>query len=83
MFIISSEGERALLIGDIAHSVVELAEPDWEAVYDVDKEAAKAVRNAVANEALDTDTYVVPAHFPRMAFGRIITTPEGRRWRAI
>lgn len=83
VFVISSEGERALLLGDVAHSVVELAEPDWEAVYDVDKEAAKAVRNAIAEEALDTDTYVVPAHFPQMAFGRVVTTPAGRRWVAI
>lgn len=83
VFVISSEGERALLLGDIAHSVVELAEPDWEAVYDVDKQAAKAVRNAIAEEALDTDTYVVPAHFPKMAFGRVVTTGAGRRWLAV
>lgn len=83
VFVISSEGERALLLGDIAHSVVELAEPDWEAVYDVDKDAAKAVRNAIAEETLDTGTYVVPAHFPRMAFGRVVTTAAGRRWVAV
>lgn len=83
VYVISSEGERALLLGDIAHSVVELAEPDWEAVYDVDKEAAKAVRNAIAEETLDTETYVVPAHFPKMAFGRVVTTPAGRRWQAV
>lgn len=84
IYVVSSEGERALLIGDVAHSVVELAEPDWEAVFDVDKRAAQAVRDALARETVDTDTYVVPAHFPRMAFGRIISVPDGgRRWVAV
>lgn len=83
VYVVSSGGERALLLGDVAHSVVELAEPDWEAVYDVDKQAAKAVRNAIAEETVDTDAYVVPAHFPKMAFGRVVTTPAGRRWVAV
>ncbi|WP_153504843.1 MBL fold metallo-hydrolase [Cumulibacter manganitolerans] len=83
VYVVSSGQDRALLIGDVAHSVVELAEPDWEAVFDVDKKAAQAVRDAIAREALDTDTYVVPAHFPQMAFGRIITTEAGRRWVAV
>lgn len=83
IYVLSSEGERALLIGDVAHSVVELAEPGWEAVFDVDVRAAQAVRKALVEQTVDTDTYVVPAHFPRMAFGRIVTLPEGRRWVAI
>ena len=83
VYVVSSGTERALLIGDIAHSVVELAEPDWEAVFDVDKKAAQAVREAIARETIDTETYVVPAHFPQMAFGRVITTDTGRRWVAV
>jgi glyoxylase-like metal-dependent hydrolase (beta-lactamase superfamily II) len=80
VFVVSSAGERALLIGDVAHSVVELEEPEWQAVFDVDPEAARAVRRALVDEVIDTPDLVVPAHAPGLSFGRIITTTPGRRW---
>lgn len=83
VYVLSSGDERGLLIGDIAHSVVELAEPDWEAVFDVDPVAARAVRAAIAQETCDTSTVVAAAHFPDLSFGRVITTPSGRRWKAL
>ncbi len=83
VYVVSSGSARALLLGDVVHSVVELAEPDWEAVFDVDSKAASAVRNAIADEVLDTDTVVAPAHFPGLAFGRVVTVSGGRRWIAI
>ena len=83
IFIVSSEGERALLIGDVAHSVVELTEPDWEAVFDLDPAAAKAVRSGLIDEATDTGSLVAAAHFPQLRFGRLITVPGGRRWTTV
>ncbi|PRZ44348.1 glyoxylase-like metal-dependent hydrolase (beta-lactamase superfamily II) [Antricoccus suffuscus] len=83
VYVVSSGAARALMLGDVVHSVVELAEPDWEAVFDVDPTAASAVRNTIADEVLDTDTLVAPAHFPGLAFGRVVTTSSGRRWTAI
>ena len=35
IYIASGDGARALLLGDVVHSVVELTEPDWDAVFDV------------------------------------------------
>ena len=78
-YVVSSAGERALLIGDVAHSVVELEEPDWQAVFDVDARAAQAMRNRIADELVDTDDLVAAAHFPGLAFGRIVTVGERRR----
>ena len=80
VYVISSEGERALLIGDVAHSIVELTEPDWEAVFDVDPQAAKAARSALAAELAGTGDLFAPAHFPGLRFGRLITVPHGRAW---
>jgi glyoxylase-like metal-dependent hydrolase (beta-lactamase superfamily II) len=80
VYVVSDAGERALLLGDVVHSVVELAERDWEAVFDVDPAAASAVRNAVADEVADTDDLVVGAHFPGLAFGRVVTTSGSRRF---
>ena len=46
---------------------VELHERDWEAVFDVDPVAARAMRNAIADEALNTPDLVMGAHFPGCA----------------
>ena len=83
VYVVSSGDERALLLGDVVHSVVELAEPDWEAVFDVDPIAAAAVRNALADEAADTTALVVGAHFPGLRFGRVVTTSGRRTFQAL
>lgn len=83
VFVVSSGGERALLLGDVVHSVVELAEPDWEAVFDLDPVAASAVRNAVAGEVADSADLVAGGHFPGLRFGRVVTVAGARTFRAI
>jgi glyoxylase-like metal-dependent hydrolase (beta-lactamase superfamily II) len=80
VYIVSSGQERALLIGDVAHSVVELTEPDWEAVFDVDAEAAKAVRAHLIDELTDSVDVVAAAHFPGLRFGRIVSVAGRRTW---
>lgn len=79
IYVVSSAGERALLLGDVAHSVVELTEPEWEAVFDVDPRAAKAVRAAVAGDLAGSGTVAAAAHFPGLRFGRVVTVTGGRR----
>jgi glyoxylase-like metal-dependent hydrolase (beta-lactamase superfamily II) len=83
VYVVSSGESRALLLGDVAHSVVELAEPDWEAVFDLDPPAASAVRNAIADEVADTSDVVVGAHFPELRFGRVVTISGHRSFRAL
>lgn len=83
VYVVSSGAERALLLGDVVHSVVELGERDWEAVFDVDPVAASAVRNALADEVADSADVVVGAHFPGLRFGRVVTASGNRTFRAI
>lgn len=83
MYVVSSRGERALLLGDIAHSVVQLSERDWQVIWDLDPVAASAARNRIADEAADTGDVLVAAHFPGMRFGRVIKTGGQRRFVAI
>ncbi|TMU98480.1 MBL fold metallo-hydrolase [Streptomyces sp. DASNCL29] len=80
VFVVSSQGQRALLLGDVAHSIVELTEPDWEAVFDVDPAAARAVRNTLSDELVDGPDALVGAHFPNLHFGRLVTTAGERRF---
>jgi glyoxylase-like metal-dependent hydrolase (beta-lactamase superfamily II) len=83
VFVVSSEGKRALLLGDVVHSVVELTEPDWEAVFDVDPVAAKAVRARLTEELTDSPDAVVGAHFPGLRFGRLVTVSGQRQFTVI
>lgn len=83
VYVIASGDERALLLGDVVHSVVELAEPDWEAVFDVDPVGARAMRNAIADEVADTPDLVVGAHFPGLRWGRVATASGKRTFRAL
>jgi glyoxylase-like metal-dependent hydrolase (beta-lactamase superfamily II) len=83
VYVVSSAGARALLLGDVVHSVVELAEPDWEAVFDVDPVAARRMRNQLADEVTDTADLVVGAHFPEFRFGRVISVEGGRQFRVV
>ncbi len=78
VYIVSSHEERALLIGDVAHSVVELTDPTWEAIFDVDPAGARATRATIAGEATDAPDLLAAAHFPGLRFGRLITV-RGRR----
>lgn len=80
VYIVSSAGERAVLLGDVVHSVVELTEPDWDVVFDVDPVAAKAVRARLADELVDTPDLVAGAHFPGLRLGRLVTAGQSRRF---
>ncbi|AEW99715.1 MBL fold metallo-hydrolase [Streptantibioticus cattleyicolor] len=79
-YVVSSGGRRALLLGDVVHSVVQLSERDWQVIWDVDPAAASAVRNRLADEAADTDDLLVASHFPGMRFGRVVTLDGSRRF---
>ncbi|MFJ3956711.1 MBL fold metallo-hydrolase [Arthrobacter sp. NPDC090010] len=83
VFVLSSGGERAILLGDAAHSVVQLAERDWTVIWDVDPKAASRVRNRLADEAAERGDLVVAAHFPEMHFGRVVLSNGERRFLAV
>jgi glyoxylase-like metal-dependent hydrolase (beta-lactamase superfamily II) len=80
IFVVSSEGQRGLLLGDVAHSTVELTDPTWEAVFDVDRAAGKQVRARLIDEIADQPDIVAGAHFPDLRFGRLITVAGERRF---
>ncbi|WP_314146472.1 MBL fold metallo-hydrolase [uncultured Leifsonia sp.] len=74
-YIVESDGERLYLLGDIAHSVVQFSERDWEVIWDVDPRAASIVRNSFADEAARTGAAIVASHFPGQRFGHVRTHP--------
>jgi glyoxylase-like metal-dependent hydrolase (beta-lactamase superfamily II) len=72
---LDSGGRRALLLGDAAHSPMELQDRDWPGTFDGDHEPlARAVRSRLIDEAIAADAEVSVAHMPGLRFGRIVQT---------
>ncbi len=78
--VISSGSARAMLLGDVVHCPIELTEPDWEGIVDVDPRLASKTREALARELEGQDLPVAAAHFPGLQFGRLLFGDGGRRW---
>jgi glyoxylase-like metal-dependent hydrolase (beta-lactamase superfamily II) len=77
--LITSGGERALVLGDAAHSPAQVEEPDWVSRADMDPELTRQTRRALL-ERLERDEIIVAAgHFQAPGFGRIVRL-EGRRY---
>lgn len=76
-YVLSGPAERALLIGDVAHTPVELTDPTWEAVFDLDPAAARTARAVLSDAAVDRPDIIAAAHFP---YGRLVTIAGGRRF---
>lgn len=77
--VISSGAERAVLLGDAVECPLQLDEPDFYALSDVDPALSARTREALWRELEGTDTLVGAAHFPGLQFGRVLTG-TGTRW---
>jgi glyoxylase-like metal-dependent hydrolase (beta-lactamase superfamily II) len=78
--VISSGADRAIILGDVVHCPLQLADGDLRIIFDVDPETAARTRDKIAAE-LEGDSGVLAAggHFSGSAFGRIVRG-TGRRW---
>jgi glyoxylase-like metal-dependent hydrolase (beta-lactamase superfamily II) len=80
ILVLSSGGQRGLLLGDVVHCPVELIDDEWAGLGDVDPALAKKTKNALARELEGTDTPVAASHFPGMVFGRLLLAEGRRSW---
>ncbi|WP_129662710.1 MBL fold metallo-hydrolase [Phytoactinopolyspora endophytica] len=77
--IISSGLDRAMLVGDAITCPVQLTEPTWRSMGDVDPPLADRTREELWRELEDEHTIGTGAHFPELQFGRVLTG-QGRTW---
>jgi glyoxylase-like metal-dependent hydrolase (beta-lactamase superfamily II) len=81
--LITSSGQRALVLGDAAHSPVQVQEPDWVSRADMDPDLTRQTRRALMDRLEREEILVAAGHFPAPGYGRIIRL-EGRRcWRGL
>lgn len=77
---LASNGERAVMSGDILHSPVQCAHPEWIPWPDWDAALARQTRREFLERYSDTDTLVCTAHFPLPSAGRIVSAGDAFRF---
>lgn len=80
LFILSSGSERALILGDTVHCPLELTDPEFSLMGDMDQALADRTREAVARELEDGTTVAGAPHFPGLAFGRMLPGQGRAGW---
>ena len=67
---IESEGERAVITGDMAHHPCQMAHPDWS--LDADPKAAALTRRRLFAEWADQPILVIGTHFAAPTAGQVV-----------
>ncbi len=73
---IASAGEYAVMCGDLMHSPIQLAHPEWSPNFDHDPALSTATRKSFLDCHCDTDTLVLTAHFPSPSVGHVVSHGE-------
>jgi glyoxylase-like metal-dependent hydrolase (beta-lactamase superfamily II) len=76
---ISSQGQEAVLTGDVVHHPVQLAVPDWINNFDMDIDAGAQTRRDFFAKYADKPSLVIGAHFAEPSAGHI--KKDGAVWR--
>ena len=77
--LITSQGQRALVLGDAAHNPAQLQEPDWVSRADMDPDLTRQTRRGLLDRLQRENILVAAGHFEAPGFGRIVRL-EGRRY---
>lgn len=68
---IRSQGQEAVLSGDIMHTALQCTETELNSCFCVDDAMSRATRQAFVERHVDSDVLILPAHFPTPTVGRI------------
>jgi glyoxylase-like metal-dependent hydrolase (beta-lactamase superfamily II) len=81
--LITSHGQRALVLGDAAHSPVQVLEPDWVSRADMDPDLTRRTRRALLDRLEREDIIVAAGHFQAPGFGKIVRLHGRRYWQGL
>jgi glyoxylase-like metal-dependent hydrolase (beta-lactamase superfamily II) len=70
--VISSGKARAVILGDAVECPLQLEEPDFYVLSDVDPALAARTRETLWRELEGTSAVIAGAHFPGLEFGRVL-----------
>jgi glyoxylase-like metal-dependent hydrolase (beta-lactamase superfamily II) len=81
--LITSGGERALVLGDAAHNPAQVEEPDWVSRADMDPDLTRQTRRALIDRLEREKITVAAGHFQAPGFGRIVRLRGRRYWQGM
>jgi len=74
---ISSNGEQAVITGDLMHHPCQIAHPEWNSVADSDPHQACATRHAFIARRAEDGILVIGTHFAAPVAGHIVRDADG------
>lgn len=81
--LITSDGERAIVTGDVAHYPAQAEHIDWCASFDMDPPTTTETRRKLFAQ-LEADGVIAGfCHFPEAPFGKLIRSEGKRIWKAV
>ena len=81
---ISSQGEKAMIVGDAIHSAVQIQEPGWCASVDTDKDQSRNSREDILSRAESEGHIIAAGHFhPKQHVGRVVVEQGRRVWQVL
>ena len=66
-----SGGERGVFIGDVLHHPLQCLKPEWSTFACTDAVGSRVSRTRLVETYADTDSLILPAHFPSPTAGHI------------
>ncbi|MBI4497730.1 MAG: MBL fold metallo-hydrolase [Chloroflexi bacterium] len=76
--LVQSQGQRAAITGDVAHSPAQVEHPDWSPGADIDPAQSRQTRHRMFDRIEAEGALMAACHFPNPGFGRLVRL-EGRR----
>lgn len=80
---IMSQGEAAVLIGDVCHHPAQMIETGWSPVFDMNPALAAESRAKLMQRIEDERMIAIGGHFAHPGFGRLLRVDGRRTWRPL
>lgn len=68
---LASQGQRAIFTGDMMHHCAQVFRPDWSSCFCHDVKQSAETRWKFFREHVNSDTLIIPTHFPGTTAGHI------------
>ncbi|HZO25722.1 MAG TPA: MBL fold metallo-hydrolase [Chloroflexota bacterium] len=81
--LVSSGDEKAIILGDVSHTPVQILHPDWSPGFDVDPSEASRTRRAVFDRIEREGLRIAAGHYPYPGLGGIVRVEGKRRWQPL
>ena len=78
---IQSQGQEAIITGDMMHHPVQLALPGMHGNFDMDKEQGALTRQMLIERVADRDVLIIGSHFCDPTAGHIVR--DGKAWKLV